>query len=574
MYNIYIFMLLCGATALAAALAVYAWRHRNVQGARVFFAFLVGVAFWGSTSIISKLSPSVAVAEIWAIRVRYVAITTTPVLLYVFILTYTGRARWLTPQRTVMLFVIPAISNLLNWLWPAAFIAGADFTREGEFLFLGESDIGPFWLVNITYSYVLMLATLYLVIQHIVRARHIFRAQAILVALGIVPPLAFNIAVNVIPTDQLPQDPTLLSFTLTAVIWAWALFRYGLLTVMPVARDAVLESMEDAVLVLGEKNHVLDLNPAAHAVIRKGPEVIGQPVREVLAEQQALVERFIDAADVHTEIELGTNGTRAIYDLRIKSLHLRSGRSIGRLVVLRDVTAQKLAEEERERLIRELDAYAHTVAHDLKNPLNSLLGYSSLLAEHEDDMDADQRRQYLGAIERGSQRMSRIINELLLLASVRNTAEVQGGPVAMGEVVAGALERLAGDITASEVSVTSPDEWPVAHGYAPWVEEIWANYLSNAIKYGGEPPVITLGADILPDGVRRFWVRDNGQGLTAEEQSHLFMEFERLRQHAETVGHGLGLSIVQRIAARLGGTVGVESAPGQGSLFYFTLPPE
>jgi signal transduction histidine kinase len=109
-------------------------------------------------------------------------------------------------------------------------------------------------------------------------------------------------------------------------------------------------------------------------------------------------------------------------------------------------------------------------------------------------------------------------------------------------------------------------------GYGPWVEEVWANYVSNAIKYGGTPPRVEVGATSLPDGMVRFWVRDNGPGIAPENQARLFAEFERLQTKAE--GHGLGLSIVKRIVQRLGGQVGVESQAGQGSTFSFTLPSE
>jgi len=122
----------------------------------------------------------------------------------------------------------------------------------------------------------------------------------------------------------------------------------------------------------------------------------------------------------------------------------------------------------------------------------------------------------------------------------------------------------------------------MALGYMPWVEEIWVNYLSNAIKYGGRPPRLELGADPLPNpppqageglggGMIRFWVRDHGAGLTPEDQARLFTPFTRLDQ-VRVKGHGLGLSIVRRIVEKLGGQVGVESQVGQGSTFSFTLP--
>jgi len=113
--------------------------------------------------------------------------------------------------------------------------------------------------------------------------------------------------------------------------------------------------------------------------------------------------------------------------------------------------------------------------------------------------------------------------------------------------------------------------WPIALGHAPWIEEVWVNYLSNAIKYGGWPPRVELGAMEQGDGIVRFWVRDNGSGLTLEEQTRLFTPLTRL-DRVRAKGHGLGLSIVRRIVERLGGQTGVESEVGQGSVFFFTLP--
>jgi signal transduction histidine kinase len=192
--------------------------------------------------------------------------------------------------------------------------------------------------------------------------------------------------------------------------------------------------------------------------------------------------------------------------------------------------------------------------------------------------------------------MNNIIDELLLLASVREVDEVDVQPVDMGEVVSEAQARLDYLIEEYKAVITAPDTWPKAIAHAPWIEEVWVNYLSNAVKYGGRPdrgvaPHIELGydflgADALGGGAGlapeestwiRFWVRDNGMGLTPEEQSQLFTPFERLH-NVRAEGHGLGLSIVRRILEKLGGTVGVKSSRASsaeedgGSTFYFVLP--
>lgn len=217
----------------------------------------------------------------------------------------------------------------------------------------------------------------------------------------------------------------------------------------------------------------------------------------------------------------------------------------------------------------ELDAFAHTVAHDLKGPVGVIVGYAEMLLEDYEGMPRADMRQDLQAIVRGGYKMRDIINALLVLASVRQQA-VAIEPLDMKRILNEVQERLAYRIAQAEAIVRLPAAWPVAVGYAPWVEEVWTNYLSNAIKYGGQPPLIEVGADTQANGMVRFWVRDNGVGLTPEQRARLFTPFTRL--HLEIKGYGLGLSIVQRIVEKLGGQVGVESELGQGSTFYFTLP--
>lgn len=222
----------------------------------------------------------------------------------------------------------------------------------------------------------------------------------------------------------------------------------------------------------------------------------------------------------------------------------------------------------------ELDAFAHTVAHDLKNPLLIMIGYSELLETDFATMTPDAIQEILQLISRTGYRLSDIVNALLLLASVRQIEDAPRLPLDMTAIVAEALATQETVVAQTGATVTLPDHWPTALGYAPWVQEIWSNYLNNALKYGGQPPHITLGAtpfDVDGQPYIRFWIRDNGHGLTAAEQAQLFTAFTRLHRERAS-GHGLGLSIVRRIVEKLGGEVHVTSALGQGSVFAFTLP--
>lgn len=222
----------------------------------------------------------------------------------------------------------------------------------------------------------------------------------------------------------------------------------------------------------------------------------------------------------------------------------------------------------------QLDAFSRTVAHDLKNPLNTVIGYADELVEicsEENLLNADLRSQ-LDLVSKAGHKMEDIINSLLLFARTTKDEFLDKQPLDMSEIIQQVQERLVYAIEDSKAEIIIPDNFPTVISYAPWVEEILANYISNGLKYGGSPPKIELGADILEDdNMICFWVQDNGQGLSKEAQAKLFTPFTRLHQE-RAEGHGLGLSIVQQIVERLDGKVGINSEIGQGSRFYFTLP--
>jgi len=222
----------------------------------------------------------------------------------------------------------------------------------------------------------------------------------------------------------------------------------------------------------------------------------------------------------------------------------------------------------------ELNAFAHTVAHDLKAPLGLIVGFAKVLEQDYAELSDEELGRYLCSMAQNGRKMSNIIDELLLLAAVRKV-EVDVGPLDMASIVTEAEQRLVRRIEEYQGEIVLPDTWPVALGYTPWVEAVWTNYLSNGIKYGGRPPRVEMGATIQPDGMIRFWVQDNGPGIPPEAQARLFTPFTRLAPKngkKRANGHGLGLSIVRRIVEKLGGQVGVESEAGRGSVFSFTLP--
>ncbi|MBN1964238.1 MAG: GAF domain-containing sensor histidine kinase, partial [Anaerolineae bacterium] len=234
-------------------------------------------------------------------------------------------------------------------------------------------------------------------------------------------------------------------------------------------------------------------------------------------------------------------------------------------------TVQRYADELVERN-QELDSFSHTVAHDLRAPLHLIAGYANLIEISDPSTVPPDVVQFAREVVEAANKMADMIENLLLLATLRDTSQVIGA-VEMEPVITSALRRYRRTIERRGFTIEVSPDLPPVMGHGPWLEEIFANLISNAIKYIGEDnaaPHIAIRAR-QEGGMARYEVQDNGIGISPENQQRLFEAFARFAQ-AEASGFGLGLSIVLRIVRKLSGQVGVESVPGEGSLFWVRLP--
>ena len=542
---------------------------------------VLAIAGWLIFNSLELASASPEASVFWA-KVSYAFITLTPVFWLAFALQYTNNIRWLQPKRFFIFFVAPGIvtlaayTNELHHLLWREYI----FTPVGNLLAFSVEH-GPFFWLHIVHSYILVFVAAFLIIRQALRTFAVYWRQAAYLIIGALVPVLTNLFYIVNPIPELKKDYTPISFALSALILIIGVVRDQLLDVRPVARDLLVDSMGDLMLALDHQGRVIDLNPAAETALQlESHQIVGKAATNALAAHPILLQHIVASGEVEDEISLKFHNKQHYYDLRITRLFNRQGQERGQLVVLRDITARKEAEAELQHYAaqlearnKELDAYAHTVAHDLKNPVTAVVGYAEFLQEISDDTKANA---IADRIIQSGHKMQSIINELLFFSVVR-TKDVAVEPLKMETIVAEAAQRLESDITTLQAEILYPPQWPEAYGHAPWVEEVWVNYLSNALKYGGQPPKIELGADTSQDEYEsasnaiRYWVRDNGNGVPPDLRGRLFTLFDR-PDEAIGDGHGLGLSIVHRIVTKLGGEVGVETQESTGSLFWFTLP--
>jgi light-regulated signal transduction histidine kinase (bacteriophytochrome) len=217
---------------------------------------------------------------------------------------------------------------------------------------------------------------------------------------------------------------------------------------------------------------------------------------------------------------------------------------------------------------RELEAFSYSVSHDLRTPLQSILGFSELLlGDFSDHLDA-QSKHYIERVRAGCLRMAQIIDDMLKLARVTQS-EVRKERVDMSALAKSIASTLALTQPQRQVKFVIADGL-VATGDAGLLRAILENLLGNAWKFTGKKlqPRIEFGCTEPPPV---YFVRDNGTGFNMADVDKLFVAFQRLHTFNEFPGTGIGLATVQRIIQRHGGRIWAEAAVGQGATFYFTL---
>jgi PAS domain S-box-containing protein len=341
----------------------------------------------------------------------------------------------------------------------------------------------------------------------------------------------------------------------------------------------LLESLAEGVVIIDSLGIILLVNGRAERMFgHPRSEIAGKPLITLIPErfrkahERHVADFFAEPRTRPMGIGLELVGCRrdgSEFPVEISLSYLETVTGIFGLAFITDITVRKEAERALKDRNAELDAFAHTVAHDMKGSLAVVMGYSKLLDESVRDLSREMIVDSVREIWKTGVKLNQIVDALLLLSSV-SREDAPSLPLDMRMVVAEAMKRLQGVIEDRKAEIEIPPEFPTALGYAPWVEEIWFNYISNALQYGGNPPRVRLGGSIGKDGYAEFRVEDNGPGLPPDEQAAVFSYSRRRRKKHE--GHGLGLTIVKRIVEKLKGHVSVRSGAGGGSVFTFSLP--
>lgn len=219
----------------------------------------------------------------------------------------------------------------------------------------------------------------------------------------------------------------------------------------------------------------------------------------------------------------------------------------------------------------DLEAFAHSVSHDLRAPLRAMHGFSQALLEDCSAGMDETAKDYARRIATASHRMDQLTQDLLTFSQV-SRGEMALTPIDLDLVLRDAIGQLEADITTKRARVNLAGPFPRVYAHRATLEQALANLVSNGLKFvaPGQDPEIQIHAD-RNNGMVRVWVQDNGIGIDPAHHTRIFAVFERLHQADAYAGTGIGLAIVRKAVERMGGKVGVESTPGAGSRFWIEL---
>jgi light-regulated signal transduction histidine kinase (bacteriophytochrome) len=264
------------------------------------------------------------------------------------------------------------------------------------------------------------------------------------------------------------------------------------------------------------------------------------------------------------------SGPREAVDLAIDVNRMRE-RILSELSAVRVAnSALQARAHDLERSNSELEQFAYVASHDLQEPLRMVASYCQLLKRRYGaklDTDADE---FIGFAVEGANRMQRLINDLLSYSRVGHRGEVFA-PLLASDLVNAAIGNLQAAIADAEARIEM-GELPEIHGDRTQLVQLFQNLIGNAIKFRrDEPPVVRISA-VQEGEFAQITVEDNGIGIEREYVEKVFLIFQRLHDREKYSGTGIGLAIVKKVVERHGGKVWIDSTPGQGSRFQFTLP--
>ncbi|MDF2610946.1 MAG: hypothetical protein K0R92_2420 [Lachnospiraceae bacterium] len=369
---------------LTMFLGIFTLIKRNkAKGSGFFATSMFIVTLWSLPNAMELSATDLIVKLFWA-NIQYIAYCYSPVALLALCMQFTGLDNWIKSKRILWLAVLPTIIVILVWTNDLHGLIRYDVYMDysGAFSVIGKK-YGYAFYIHALYSYSLNIAAMFLLIRAVLFKNTIYRKQAIPLLIGV----SFIVVPNLLyitGKSTLKYDITPIFFGPGGFIMLWAIFRYRMFDLVPLARATVIESMEECFMVMDIQNRILDMNPAFKKLIGfNGSKSASLAMEDIAQNIPEIADSFLDKSRTHTEFEIHRNDLTHIYEVTISPLMDQKDKYIGRLVTVNDITEKKQAQQEllkQQWSLAVIEEREH-MARDMHDNLGQVLGFINFQAQ-------------------------------------------------------------------------------------------------------------------------------------------------------------------------------------------------
>jgi diguanylate cyclase (GGDEF)-like protein/PAS domain S-box-containing protein len=364
------------AALISGSVAFLAFRRRNTPGAGSLTLLMLSVAEWALASSLEAAAIGEANKLFWS-KVEYLGAVSTPIIFLIFTLAYNQQMRWLKWRYLLLISAVPVIAFFFattneshHLIWTSL---TPSLTQSNTYIY----GHGPLYFILVGYDYLLVLTGIVILLRRWLNSKSTNRTQVGIILLGSLFPLATGLVYSLDLNPFPGLDITPVSFSCTGLVLAFGILKFRLLDLVPLARDVLIENLEDGVIVLDLENRIVDINPVAQKLIGDpGREVIGQPANIALKFLPIWTEQAGEPSNAQTEISTDTVPPR-FFELRISPLYDHRKRESGKVILFREITDRRHTEKDLARNIEELDiinriSLAVTSGLDMEHVLKTL----------------------------------------------------------------------------------------------------------------------------------------------------------------------------------------------------------
>nr|WP_249315802.1 histidine kinase N-terminal 7TM domain-containing protein [Bacillus sp. FJAT-49711] len=563
-------------------IAYLAWKKREFPiSVSLFFGMCAG-AFYSFGYAFEIMSSNLHQISFW-LKVEYIGISFGTFIWFIMVLQYTNYRKFLQKWIFLLLAIVPFLTFASHYTneWHHLFYSDMVIDNSEGFP-LVSSTAGPFYILHVSYSYILFFVGMGLLFWMYLKASVHMKKQVVLIMIGSCGPYGITLLYlsGILST---PIDISPFGFLFLGIFFMWGIYQFNMMKLVPHALKKVFESMKDAVIVLNLDNSISSFNHSAIQIFKElhDKKVIGRSAAQVFTPYPNMIEIITNRVSIERKIKITNQKDHKYYQVSMTDVYDKKGKRVGRMLMLNDITEAVLTEEKllaNSKQLSELNSFKDkmftVIAHDIRDPLTILVSLMEILKDEMRDC-GNKHDEITFEMEK------QIQNTFTLVESLLDWFRSQKGGMIYNPVIWNISQAVKKNVglfriqsERKRISITSDiHNDMIVYADKEMLDLIIRNLLSNAIKFTDYEGSIHIKANHSEDKVI-ISIIDTGKGIDPEQMNGLLQKPYPVSSigTAGEKGIGLGLTLVKEFVQINGGEMWFESSPKHGSTFYFSTP--